>query len=244
MIRTRHSVWAHTIFRFYINRLIQKNFHNIYLQGNIPVLPKEQPILLLPNHSSWWDGFLVYWINEKVFHRTLYLMMLEEQLTKYPFFSRVGAYSISSGQLKDIKESLEYTMEVLESERIPSPMVCLFPQGELKTARIHPLGIKSGYHRIVSKCQREVLLLPLAIRLEFVDQQRAEIFFRFGEVYTSNANSAPSPEKLDNVLSSLLKEIDEQLIRNEKGKLLVQGRTSVNEKWDNLMSHFPGRKGN
>jgi 1-acyl-sn-glycerol-3-phosphate acyltransferase len=244
MIRTRHTAWAHIVFRIYLNRLIQKNFYAIYVQGKIPVPPEEKPILLLPNHNTWWDGFLVYWINEKIFHRPLYLMMLEKQLTKYSFFSRVGAYSICPGHSKDIKESLEYTVKVLDSERVPSPMVCLFPQGELKAARVHPLGIKSGYYRIVSKCQRDVLLLPSAIHLEFTDQQRAEIFIRFGEVYTSNANSAPSPEKLEDILSGLLKETEEQLIRNEKGKLLARGRISVSEKWDHLMAHFPGRKGN
>ncbi len=243
MIKTRHTVWADKIFRIYIHRLIRKYFNAIYRQGEIPVIEENKPLLLLPNHSTWWDGFLIYWINETFFRRPLYLMMLEEQLRKYPFFSRIGAYSINPGRIKDVKESLDYTIDILEREEIPSPLVCIYPQGELKTACVRPLGIKTGYNWIIQNSRQDIQVLPLAIRMEFTDQQRPEIFFRFDEIFQSNEELNPSPVALDHILSSLLDQIEESLDRKEKGYLYWTGSKSVSEKWDNIKSYLGGRKG-
>jgi len=57
----------------YLNRIVSKDFHSLNLIGEVPVVPSLTPILLLPNHSSWWDGFLVYQLNKHCFNRKLFI---------------------------------------------------------------------------------------------------------------------------------------------------------------------------
>ena len=103
MIQARHAAWADRIFHPYVTWLFKRHFHALRLLGKIPETNPELPLLLLPNHSTWWDGFFVYLLNKKLFERQPYLMRREDQLSRYRFFTRLGAYSInpqSSGSIK------------------------------------------------------------------------------------------------------------------------------------------------
>ena len=150
LIRANHTLWAKKVFDIYVSRLLKQHFHAFHFLGEIPETDPQLPLLLLPNHSSWWDGFLVYLLNKKIFKRPLYLMMLEKELSKYGFFSRVGAYSIQPGNPKDVLESLHYTAGLL-GQKETIPLVCIFPQGELKPWGKRPLGYKRGVEWILNR---------------------------------------------------------------------------------------------
>ena len=85
MIKARPNRAADRLFWLYLRGLLRRHFYALWLVGELPNLKQDQPVLLLPNHHSWWDGFYVYLLNRMRFHRSLYLMMLEEQLFKQDF---------------------------------------------------------------------------------------------------------------------------------------------------------------
>ena len=113
------------------------------------------------------------------FRRTAYLMMLERQLSKYKFFTKIGAYSIEPESRGSVIESLEYTVALLNQEM---SLVSVFPQGQLLPWYTRPLGYKRGVEWILRKYGNPVTVLPLAIRAEFLGEQRPSVFFLFGEV--------------------------------------------------------------
>ena len=131
MIEAKHIFWAEKLFQFYIFRLLKKHFHAFHLLGEIPKIDPNIPVILIPNHSTWWDGFFFYLLNRKLFKRTIYLMMLESQLSKYHFFSKVGAYSVAPENPKKILQSLRYTIGLLKKHTDKKPIICIFPQGEM-----------------------------------------------------------------------------------------------------------------
>jgi Acyltransferase len=234
MIETRHQKWAHIVFRLYLHRLFQRNFHSIYLLGDMPVHQTDQPVLLLPNHSNWWDGFFIYLLNEKVLKRPLYLMMLERRLKKYSFFSRVGAFSIDPQHPKSVLTSLSYCRTILELPVSPAPVVCLFPQGELRPYHIRPLGIENGFGWIISKVTKQLTILTLGIRIEFLDHQLPEVFFQFGRIETSDFLKSNATDLLENSLNGLLDSIQLQILSGNKRRCIFTGSSSINEKWDSL----------
>ncbi len=218
MIKANHRNWADLVFHRYILRLMRKHFSSIQLQGEFPSVAGDLPVLLLPNHCSWWDGFFIYLLNKKLFRRPLYLMMLQEQLEKYPFFSKVGAYSIQPEKPREVRESLMYTLDILRLSSTPSPLVCLFPQGELRPAGIRPLGIKNGYEWLIKHFNGKLTLIPLAIKLEFMDQQRPEVFLRLGESLQCSRDHYPHPAEIGQMIASLLDQTNQSLIIGKKGK--------------------------
>ena len=80
MIKAKHVKWAEIVFDFYLKRLLVKSFYDFRIINELPFLDSSKGTLIAPNHFSWWDGFFVYWLNNKKLNKNLFVMMLEEQL--------------------------------------------------------------------------------------------------------------------------------------------------------------------
>ena len=181
MIEAKHNKLAHMVFKTYLMRLFRKNFTSMHILGSIPDLPADQPLIILPNHSSWWDGFFVYHLNSVYFERPLYLMMLQEQLNNYPFFRRIGAYGINPENPDAVRKSISYTTRVINQPAIRCAAVCIFPQGELISWYQQPLIFKKGIDVIIRRIQKPTAVLQLIIRIEFLEEQFPQVFFQFGK---------------------------------------------------------------
>ncbi|MBN2030594.1 lysophospholipid acyltransferase family protein [bacterium] len=230
MITADHKKWADWIFQHYLNGLFKRHFNAIYLLDPVPDFDPQKPILLLPNHSSWWDGFFVYLLNKKRLHRKIYMMMLEEQLKQNRFFRLLGAYSIMPGSFKDVKQSLQYTMNLLNRKEEP-PLVCFYPQGELLPWHTRPIVFGKGLEWILKKTEAELYLCFLGIRIEFLNQQRAEVFIQFSSVKSLNQNNHFSASKFESEFMVFLDQLEKRIINGEKGKVLFRGKKSVNEQF-------------
>jgi hypothetical protein len=232
MIQAKHTFWADLVFRIYLTRSFKRHFLAFHLMGEIPPFPADQPLILLPNHSTWWDGFFVYFLNKKFMHRTVFLMMLERQLSRFHFFARIGAYSIDPHTFRGVRESVLYTRSLIAS---PSkPLICIFPQGELCPWHQRPLYFKKGLDLILKKNLAPVSICPLAIRVEFLQEQRPEVFFLFGKATILDRNSTMDIARLEKEETALLDQIAENIGRGEKGKRIFQGIDSVHETWHNI----------
>jgi len=229
MIQARHSAPAEFLFSWYIRRSLKKRFRAVHLFGGIAAETSGLPILLLPNHNSWWDGFFVWLLNAERYKRPVYLMMLEEQLRKYRFFSRIGAYSVDPGNRKSVAESLHYTGRILESA--PPPLVRMFPQGKL-TPFGTELRFQRGYEWIVRRHEGDIAIVPLGMRIEFLESEYPEAFLMTGEPVTVTQGSCPPSELLEENHAALL----ERLVRNIRDRapssILIEGRRSAHERFD------------
>jgi len=221
MIKARHAAWADWIFQPYLTRLCRRHFHAICLLGNVPETNPDLPLLLLPNHSTWWDGFFVYLLNKKLFRRRLYLMMLEGQLARYKFFSRLGAYSINPHSAGSIKNSLRYSADILNEKIAPRPLLCIFPQGELLPWDKRPLVYKNGLKAILCGYGGKANLLPLAIKTDFSNEQLPNTFFLFGENIIVNGNKFGGMQSLQEIEETLLTDLKQRIIQKEKGRMLL-----------------------
>lgn len=231
MIKANHSSWAKRVFDPYLTYLLRRHFHAFHFLGDTPQPEPNLPLLLLPNHSSWWDGFWVYLLNRKIFRRRIYLMMLEKELSRYRYFARLGAYSVNPAKPKSVLASLKYSAELLK-ERPNPPIVCIFPQGELRPWGKRPLTYKRGVERILQEYRDSVNILPLAIRCEHLNEQRPEVFFLFGSNHIYDANNFPGVRFLEEMEEFLLDDLDLRILYQDKGTLLMNGSLSINRKVD------------
>ena len=49
-------------------------------------------MLLIANHSSWWDGLVTFYLNNAVLKTDLYAMMSEQGMKDFPFFNELGLF--------------------------------------------------------------------------------------------------------------------------------------------------------
>mgnify|MGYP006283192821 CR=1 FL=1 len=107
---------------------IKLGFARLEVHG--PAQPQSHaPVLLLPNHWGWWDGFFQYEMNRRHWRKRFYLMMLEKVLGGFPFFRLIGAYSINPGH-RSMLQSLAYTVQLLQD---PRHLVVIYPQGRFES---------------------------------------------------------------------------------------------------------------
>jgi len=234
MIKARHQWWADQIFRFYIFRLLKKHFAAMKWFGEIPELDPELPSLLIPNHNTWWDGFFIYFLHKTVLKPTVYLMMLDDQLHKYSFFSRVGAYGIDPANPKAALRSLKYTVDILNQKVIPRNMVCMFPQGELQPWNPPGLSFKPGLEWIIKHVSGPVQCIPLAMRCEFIEEQRPEVFFLSEQHYIIEQQTFKGLDWLQEIGREQLQSLQDRIVRREQAQILLCGRQSVSERFDTL----------
>lgn len=229
MIKANISPLHEAIFRPYIRWLLKKQFHAIQVLGEVPDFG-ERSTLLLPNHSTWWDGFFIHILKVQEFRRQTFLMMLEEQLSKNRFFSRVGAYSIDTQSFRGNLESIKYTRELLSSAE--NPVVCVFPQGVLLPWSVRPLGYKRGTDFITRKLEHPINICQLAVKCEYLEHQRADVFVQFGNCRIVEPGDRLDIASLEHEHEQLLDELNKRVIQGEKGRLVLRGKRSINDSFE------------
>ncbi|MCD8193964.1 MAG: lysophospholipid acyltransferase family protein [Tannerellaceae bacterium] len=138
MIKAQHTRTGKLITGFYSGKRMEAAFRAIHLIGEQQ--DNGKPVLMIANHFCWWDGFIQYRLNKHYLHRKFHVMMLEDQLKKYPFLNGCGAYSVRR-QSRDIINTLEYSAELLND---PGNMVLLFPQGKIESIHTPYIQFEKG----------------------------------------------------------------------------------------------------
>ncbi len=185
MIEAKHNYLYYLFFKFYTIFKINRNFEKVTLQGTFN--DRKKPILILANHQSWWDGFWLNYFNEKITHRKLYFMMLEEQLLKHRFFNNIGGFSIKKNS-KDAVRSLNYTIKLLEN---PKNAVFLFPQGEIQSVHTNYIHFEKGISRIINKCN-DIQVLFVCNFIEYFSNPKLSLFIYYKEWKPGNIQSLES----------------------------------------------------
>ena len=228
MLTARHDPWAEALFAVYNRRLLRGHFHALRLLGQPPAPPPGLPLLIVPNHSTWWDGLFLYELNRRLLGRRLHLMVLEEHVNRLRFLRRVGAFTIRQGRRGEVTSSLAYAASVLGD---PANVLVLFPQGAIRHASCRPLGFQRGVENILARHGAPVGILPLAIRCEYYENQRPEALFLFGRCRVAGPESYPDAGWLEERVTVLLDEAGRAAEEKRPGRVLLAGRAQLGERW-------------
>jgi 1-acyl-sn-glycerol-3-phosphate acyltransferase len=203
MIKAKHKKWAQFVFDFYLDHLIKKYFENFLLVEKLPSISPVKSLLIIPNHFSWWDGFFIYKVIRSFTDKKFHIMMLEEQLKKYWFFQKLGAYSINQNNPKTVLESLNYTIELLKDN---SNLTVIYPQGEIQFQDEKNIKFNKGVNYICEKTNFDFQILPVAFRILYSNKKLPFVIYRFGEIITSleaRKNEELLKEKFERNISCL-----------------------------------------
>jgi len=143
MIYPQKNKLINWFFHNYILRIVKSNFQEVKFDG--VGVDKSKSVLLLANHFSWWDGFLMYYINYKILKKHFHVMVIEKTVQKVSFFKYVGAFSVSKNS-RDMLASLNYASELLND---PENMVLIFPQGKFRSNFIDEVTFERGVSKVM-----------------------------------------------------------------------------------------------
>jgi hypothetical protein len=220
----RHAAWAHLLFRPYLHRLLRSSFHEVTLLGKPPRTDPRLPLVLVGNHATWWDGFFPYLLNERILHRRFHVMMLEEQLDRFPFFRRLGAFGITPGRPRGVLSTLTYAASLLEK---PEALLVFFPQGELLPFRTRPLGFQRGLDRILELHGGPVAILPFVLRCEFRGERRPHAFLLTAPARTASGQDPLDVPGLEREMEGMLDQLESGVMHGARGLSLLERRRTM-----------------
>lgn len=180
MIKVRRFKQAEILYRAYISFLLKSNFSKFLVAGEMPELNNNKGLIVTPNHFSWWDGFFTGYLMRFYSDKNPNVMMLEEQLKKYPFFSLVGAFSIDKNSVSGIRESIDYCKQIVSDY---SGYLIYYPQGEIQKYSYFPVKLQKGLKYICKDTDSDVL--TVSFKIVYENEKKPAVICRFGKLTSS-----------------------------------------------------------
>jgi 1-acyl-sn-glycerol-3-phosphate acyltransferase len=177
ILRAKHNFIVSPFFIWHTGRLIKRAFKPIRIIGDFN--ERNLPILLISNHVSWWDGFWIVYLNRKIFKRSFYFMMLEEQLRKFWFFNYAGGFSVKKGS-KSIIESIHYSLELLSNSQ---NLVFMFPQGEIQSMHKQTFAFEKGIEKILKNKGKKVQIIFQVNLIDYFSNAKPGLNIYFTEYH-------------------------------------------------------------
>ncbi len=223
------------LYRLLIRSAVRQSFHGVYYRQNSPTPSHDgPPVIFFANHSAWWDAHLAMVFNEQIWRRDAYVMVEDAQLRRYPFFRYMGAFSVSRTNPRAAAASMKYAARLLRAE--PNRLMLIFPQGEIQANDLRPFKLFRGTGAIARE-SAPCLAYPLALRYEFIGEQKPDAFISIGSpihIETSSTTAKDLTEEMTLRLTTEMDQMREDVIaRNFSGfTALLRGSLSINRLWD------------
>lgn len=245
MIKANPSRLWRKILGHYFSSSIRTSFFRCMIRGEHNVKPwridennnaDQIPLIIYCSHGGWWDAAIAIAISNMRLHIESYGMMEEKQLTKYRFFTKVGMFSVHRQNVRSAMESLHYAAELLQNSR---KTLWIFPQGELVHQEIRPIELYNGQTTLLKKLGK-AYFLPIAIRYDFLQEQKPEAFISIGkpELFTWDEGKQSQyfnrvfTERLEQEMDSLRKDILNGNMQDFS--VFLQGKKSIEKSWDSI----------
>ncbi|MCA9836283.1 MAG: lysophospholipid acyltransferase family protein [Trueperaceae bacterium] len=175
---------------FLIERSLRRGLHRIYFRGNWDNLANGG-VILAPNHHSWWDVYLAWYLHLKI-GRKAGALMDEAQLERFRFFRHIGI--ISRRELREAIRRLER-----------GDLFFVFPEGELR--QNGPVAtVERGVFFLARAAH--VPIYPVAFRVVMRGAEHPEAFISLGERLELSGDDQADKAQLKAALTKLLKDID------------------------------------
>ena len=184
MIEARQNKIYLGFFSWYSRQLMKWHFKAIRIEGEFS--DAGTSILAISNHFSWWDGFIVQYLNQRKFGRDFYFMMLEEQLKKRMFLNKCGGFSVSKHP-RALLSSINHAASLLGRS---NNMVLIFPQGRIETKYRYPFVFERGIEEIIKRASIPLQILFVANVVDYFSNARPSL-----HIYYQLADLGPRPEK-------------------------------------------------
>ncbi|MAH65516.1 MAG: hypothetical protein CMJ27_03875 [Phycisphaerae bacterium] len=165
-------------FAGYAGRLISKRFHGVrLLHGSREVLDSlaspQTPVIAMFTHASWWEPLvgLMLW-NRFLADRDIFLPMERDQLRRFRFFRRLGAFGIDPDDPTSLELMRDHVLRRFADR--PSSLLGLTPQGRFTDPRA-PIRLRPGAAAIAAAVPNPPTVVTVAVEYVFWQDARPEM---------------------------------------------------------------------
>lgn len=136
------------------------------------------PVLLVSNHTSWWDGFMIRDVQRRLRPAgRLYTLMTQRELRRHPYLRWMGCVGMEPGRPGSVLRAFRRLRD--ERRRYPRAVFAFFPQGAIWPASRRPLGFARGVS-VLAGILAPVTIIPVGIRIEALNRAASTAFVSLG----------------------------------------------------------------
>lgn len=212
MIRSRRVGWFNAWFCGVARSRIRNTFGEVRVRGleEARVCAQRAPLLVVSNHTSWWDPLVALHVSTHMLGTAGHAMMDAKNLRRLPFFALVGAFGVDLSDPADGAAVIRYGARLLET---PNNLVWVFPQGTERPVTERPLGFRAGSGE-VARVAKKAIVLPVGIRYEFGGAERPTMWISIGEAVAAGRDTAKNRAMQEEAVTRELDRI-EQAVRGD-----------------------------
>ena len=211
-------------FDWYCGHALRRHFHRVHLYGDVPFDPARST-LYVSAHAGFWDPLVLNHLIRTRRPQPAFVMSDRVQVTKHPFFRRVGAFSVDRTSPRDGLRAVRYAAERLSEG--PNAVV-IYPQGGVRPPDERPVRFEGGTERVLRLAPAAAVVV-VAVRYEFWLDQRPELLVDL---------SAGQSRETDGLREQLASRMDHLAAagraRRAGDQVLLTGRRSISE-WSQLI---------
>lgn len=153
--------------------------HDIHIDvpGPEPGPEQGRPVLLVANHTSWYDGFLLREIQRRHWPgAVLRTIMLSRELRGRPPLRMIGGTGFDPDRPQTLRAVVRELAAV--AQRRPT-VVSFFPQGTIRPSWVDPPGFREGT-RLVQRALAPLTVRSTGLHLEMGNRTRPTAFVSAG----------------------------------------------------------------
>ncbi len=169
MLEPRRNKLIYAFFSWYISRIIGSDFRK--LEFNHVNFNEQRSILLLANHYSWWDGFLLFHINKIYFRKKFHVMITDGNYERVWFLKYLGSFSVKKNS-RSIIDTLEYAGHLLDD---PDNLVLIFPQGKLYSNHTDEIQFQKGLMSMINISKKKFQYIFAAAFVDYFEQRKPSV---------------------------------------------------------------------
>ncbi|MFK3937820.1 lysophospholipid acyltransferase family protein [Alkalihalobacillus sp. NPDC078783] len=235
MIKAQKSAFFSKTFHLYNTFwLLKRSFSSISIKGTFH--QEDAGVLILANHSSWWDGLITFYLTQTVCPYDSYAMMSEKGMREFPFFKRIGAFSVDVEKPRSIVETLSYAKAKLHNHKA----VWMFPQGAEQPLEKRPLEFKTGSAHLATK-DKKVTIYTITYYYMMSHEQKPRLYIEISSPIHSHSFTKRSRQEvttlLEETMTTQLNQQRDNIAREDTSDytVLLSGNRSVSD-WFNTLS--------
>jgi 1-acyl-sn-glycerol-3-phosphate acyltransferase len=204
--------WFNAWFCGHARSRIRTTFGEVRVRGldAARVHASSAPLLVVSNHTSWWDPLVALHVSTHMLGTAGHAMMDAKNLRRLPFFALVGAFGVDLDNPGDGAAVIRYAARLLE---MPNNLVWVFPQGTERPVTERPLGFRAGSGEI-ARVAKKAKVLPVGLRYEFGGAERPTLWISFGEVVPAIRDAAKNRALQEEAVTTEMDRI-EKAVRGE-----------------------------
>ena len=169
MYAPRKNDFISKCYTWYFSGIFKQHFSKF--NYNDLLINDNEAVLLLANHFSWWDGFLLFLINKKVFKKQFHVLVTSEDYLHVSYLKYFGAFAAESNG-KDVVKTLAYAGTLLDD---PRNLVLIFPQGRMRSSHARSISFEKGVIQVINASKKKFQLVFSVILSDYMNNRKPEV---------------------------------------------------------------------